>query len=122
MLCVLFLVGLCICVEQKHNNVYYILIFNIIFGAKQNMRATPIFFAFFLLFTLASLAVPIPLFPGSAITALIQTPISAISNYLTYIAAVANGLIYGIVVWVVFFFVDKKIEKSLSITSKKLTN
>ena len=84
------------------------------------MRATPIFFAFFLLFTLASLAVPIPLFPGSAVTAYIQTPVSAISEYLVYIAAIANGLIYGIVVWVVFFFVDKKLEKSLAMNSNDL--
>ncbi|MDG6223575.1 MAG: hypothetical protein QCH99_09995 [Candidatus Bathyarchaeota archaeon] len=85
------------------------------------MRATPIFLAFFLLFTLASLAVPIPLFPGSAITAYIQTPVSAISEYVTYIAAITNGLIYGIVVWVVFFFVDKKLEKSLSLNSKQIS-
>ena len=84
------------------------------------MRATPIFLAFFLLFTLASLAVPIPLFPGSAITAYIQTPIAAISEYMTYIAAITNGLIYGIVVWIVFFFVDKKLEKSLAMNSNEL--
>lgn len=84
------------------------------------MRATPIFFAFFLLFTLASLAVPIPLFPGSAITMLIQNPISAITEYLVYIAALTNGLIYGIVVWVVFFFVDKKLEKSIAMEPNKL--
>jgi hypothetical protein len=84
------------------------------------MRATPIFFAFFLLFTLASLAVPIPLFPGSAITVLIQNPISAITEYLVYIAALTNGLIYGIVVWVVFFFVDKKLEKSIAMEPNKL--
>ena len=84
------------------------------------MRATPIFFAFFLLFTLASLAVPIPLFPGSAITVLIQNPISAITEYLVYIAAITNGLIYGIVVWVVFFFVDRKLEKAIAMEPNKL--
>lgn len=84
------------------------------------MRATPVFFAFFLLFTLASLAVPIPLFPGSAITAYIQTPVSAISEYLVYIAAVSNGLIYGILVWVVFFFVDKKLEKAIAMNPEEL--
>jgi hypothetical protein len=84
------------------------------------MRATPVFFAFFLLFTLASLAVPIPLFPGSAITAYIQTPISAISEYIVYIAAISNGLIYGIVVWVVFFFVDRKLEKAIAMNPEEL--
>ena len=84
------------------------------------MRATPVFFAFFMLFTLASLAVPIPLFPGSAITAFIQTPISAITEYLVYIAAISNGLIYGIVVWVVFFFVDKKLEKAIAMDTKEV--
>jgi len=83
------------------------------------MRATSVFFAFFLLFTFASLGVPIPLFPGSAITAFIQNPISAISEYLVYIAAITNGLIYGIVVWVVFFFVDKKLEKAIAMDTKE---
>ena len=82
------------------------------------MRATPIFLAFFFLFTLASLAVPIPLFPGSAIIAYVQTPIAAISEYMAYIAAITNGLIYGMVVWVVFYFIDKKLDNSLSINSK----
>ena len=86
------------------------------------MRATPIFFAFFLVFTLASLAVPIPLFPGNVITEFIETPIAAIAEYMTYIAAITNGLIYGIVVWVVFFFVDKKLEKSMSMNSDKLSD
>ncbi|MCW4023301.1 MAG: hypothetical protein ACOWW1_05730 [archaeon] len=84
------------------------------------MNAPPIFFTFFLLFTLASLAVPIPLFPESAITMLIQNPLSEITEYLVYIAATTNGLIYGIVVWVIFFFVDKKLEKAIAMEPNEL--
>ncbi|MCW4016509.1 MAG: hypothetical protein NWF06_09080 [Candidatus Bathyarchaeota archaeon] len=79
------------------------------------MRATAIFLAFFMLFTAASLAVPIPLFPGNTINAVSTIP----SEYIEYLAALTNGLTYGFIVWTVFFLVDKKLEKSMSINSKK---
>ena len=74
------------------------------------MRATAIFFVFFLLFTSASIAVPIPLFPGNMISTLFGIPAS---EYTPYMEALANGLTYGFITWIVFFLVDKKIEKSL---------
>ncbi len=83
------------------------------------MRATPFFFAFFLLFTAASIAVPIPLFPGNMIATLFELPLS---DYMLYMEAITNGLTYGFVTWLVFFLVDKKLEKSMSINSKKLTH
>jgi len=83
------------------------------------MRATPIFFAFFLLFTAASIAVPIPLFPGNMVATLIGLPLS---YYMLYLEAITNGLTYGFVTWLVFFFVDKKLENSMSINSKKITH
>ena len=110
---------LCIYVEQKHNNVYYILRFNILIRGEQdkNMRAKPIFFLFFLFFTAASVAVPIPLFPGNLIATLFRLPFS---SYIFYVEAITNGITYGFVMWVVFFIVDKKLEKSMAIKSKKL--
>lgn len=81
---------------------------------NRNMRATAIFIVFFLLFTAASIAVPIPLFPGNMIPNLLQNSSSAI---LPYLEALTNGLTYGIIIWIVFFFVDRKLEKSLSADS-----
>ena len=82
------------------------------------MRATAIFAAFFLLFTSASIAVPIPLFPGNMISTLFGIPAS---EYMPYLEALTNGLTYGFITWIVFFLVDKKIEKSMSMDSKRMT-
>jgi hypothetical protein len=80
------------------------------------VRAKTIFFVFFILFIAASVAVPIPLFPGNMITALFRLPFS---SYMPYIEAITNGLTYGFFTWLVLFIVDKKLEKSMSITPKR---
>jgi hypothetical protein len=82
------------------------------------MRATAIFFVFFLLFTSASIAVPIPLFPGNMVPTLFG--ISA-SEYILYLEALTNGLTYAFITWIVFFLLARKIEKSMSIESERLT-
>jgi hypothetical protein len=81
------------------------------------MRATAIFAAFFLLFTSASIAVPIPLFPGNMISTLLGIPAS---EYLPYLEALTNGLTYGFITWLVFFLLARKIENSLSMDSKRM--
>jgi len=81
------------------------------------MRATAIFVAFFLLFTSASIAVPIPLFPGNMIPALLGMPPS---EYLPYLEALTNGLTYGFISWLVFLLLARKIEQSLSADSKRM--
>jgi len=81
------------------------------------MRATAIFVAFFLLFTCASIAVSVPMFPGNMISMWFRIPIS---EYTPYIEAVANGLLYGFITWIVFFFINRKIDKALSANSKEL--
>ena len=73
------------------------------------MRAAAIFVAFFLLFTCASIAVPVPMFPGNMISTWFRIPLS---EYTPYMEAVANGLLYGFITWIVFFFVNRRIEKS----------
>jgi len=82
------------------------------------MRATAIFVAFFLMFTSASIAVPIPLFPGNMISSLFGTPTS---EFMTYLEALTNGLTYGFITWLVFFVVDRKLEKSMSMNSEQIT-
>ena len=81
------------------------------------MRATAIFVAFFLLFTSASIAVPIPLFPGSMISTVFGIPTS---EFMTYLEALTNGLTYGFITWLVFFVVDRKLEKSMSMDSERI--
>ncbi len=75
------------------------------------MRAAAIFVAFFLLFTCASIAVPVPLFPGNMIPTWFRI---SLSDFAPYVEAVVNGLVYGFVTWMVFFLVDRKMDKSLS--------
>ncbi|HDQ06466.1 MAG TPA: hypothetical protein ENN36_07080 [Candidatus Bathyarchaeota archaeon] len=81
------------------------------------MRATAIFVAFFLLFTSASIAVPIPLFPGNVIPTLLRIPPS---EYIPYLEALTNGVTYGLISWIIFLLLVKKIEQSLSTESKTI--
>ena len=73
------------------------------------MRGGAVFLAFFLLFTLASMAVPVPLFPGSMIHALFGLPID---SYAPLISAITNGITYGLVVWLVFFLATRRLDES----------
>jgi len=73
------------------------------------MRGGAVFLAFFLLFTLASLAVPVPLFPGNIIHALTGLPVDA---YAPLVSALTNGVTYGLVVWLVFFVVTRRLDES----------
>lgn len=82
------------------------------------MKATAIFVVFFLLFTSASIAVPIPLFPGNMIPTLFGIPPS---EYIPYLEALTNGLTYGFISWVVFLLLARKIENSLSTDSRRIT-
>jgi len=73
------------------------------------MRGGAVFLAFFLLFTLASLAVPVPLFPGNAIPAFFSLPVD---TYAPLISAITNGVTYGLIVWLVFFVATRKLDES----------
>jgi hypothetical protein len=73
------------------------------------MRGGPIFLVFFVLFAVASYAVPVPLFPGSFV------PLLGIVNipgaYTPVVSAVVNGLVYGLIVWLVFILVSRRFEE-----------
>lgn len=83
------------------------------------MRAAAIFVAFFLLFTCASIAVPVPLFPGNMVPTWFGIPLS---DYTTYLEAVANGLLYGFITWTIFFVINRKMDKASFTDSKRLGN
>ncbi|MGC8939463.1 MAG: hypothetical protein ACP5KU_03055 [Candidatus Bathyarchaeia archaeon] len=71
------------------------------------MRGTAILLAFFLLFTLASLLIPSPMFPGNFFCTLIG---DAVSQYIVYLSAIFNGIFYGTIMWLVFLIVSRKFE------------
>jgi hypothetical protein len=80
------------------------------------VKAAPIFIAFFIMFTAASIAVPVPLFPGNLIASFLNIPFL---EYAIYIEAITNGITYGIVIWFVFYLIGKKLDNSVPLDSKK---
>ena len=83
------------------------------------MRGGPIFLAFFVLFAVASYAVPVPLFPGSFVPLLgiVNIPVA----YTSVVSAVVNGLVYGLIVWLVFILVSRRFEEPKVYAVKKKT-
>jgi len=75
------------------------------------MKDSPIFVAFFVFFTLATILVPVPMFPGNMIYIWFGIPAM---SYAFYISAIINGITYGLVVWIVYVLASKMIEKSTS--------
>jgi uncharacterized membrane protein len=71
------------------------------------MRGTIILIVFFLMFTVASLLIPSPMFPGTFFCTLIG---QAASEYSTYLSAVFNGLFYGVILWIVFTVISRRLE------------
>jgi len=71
------------------------------------MRGVIILVVFFLMFTVASLLIPSPMFPGNFFWALFgQTA----SEYTEYLSAVFNGLFYGVILWIVFTVISRRLE------------
>jgi hypothetical protein len=75
------------------------------------MRGGAIFLVFFIFFTLATLAVPIPLFPGNMVHPAFNLLSIPFSFYTPLLDAVANGLLYGFIVWIVFVLICRKLEE-----------
>jgi len=73
------------------------------------MRGGAIFLEFFVLFTVASYAVPVPLFPSNLV--LLLGSISLPTAYAPLASAVVNGLVCGFVVWLVFVLVSRRFEE-----------
>jgi hypothetical protein len=71
------------------------------------MRGALIMTVFFLLFTFASLLIPTPMFPGNFFCTLIG---ESVGEYTEYLSAVFNGVFYGVILWLVFVVVARKLE------------
>ena len=79
------------------------------------MRGGAIFLAFFVVFSVASYAVPdVRLFPGSDFPSWFAVPIA----YARLTGSVVNGIVYGCVVWLVFVLVSRKFEEPKVATTK----
>jgi hypothetical protein len=72
------------------------------------MRGTLILAVFFLVFMIASLLIPAPLFPGTYFCTIIG---GAATAYIEYISAFFNGLFYGAILWLVFTLISRRLEK-----------
>jgi len=79
------------------------------------MRGGAIFLAFFVLFTIASYAVPVPMFPGNLVSVLVVT---LPTEYAPFVSAVVNGVVYGFVIWLVFVLVSRRFEEPKVTTIK----
>jgi hypothetical protein len=63
--------------------------------------------AFFSLFAVASLLIPVPMFPGSWFCSLIG---QGVQEYVGVLSAVFNGLFYGAILWLIFIGISRKLE------------
>lgn len=72
------------------------------------MKGAIILVVFFVLFTGMSLLIPSPLFPGNVFCTLIG---GAAVRYRTYVSAFFNGVLYSVVLWVVFMSISRRLER-----------
>ena len=59
------------------------------------------------MFTAASLLIPHPMFPGSLLYMMIG---EVMSGYAEYLGAVLNGVFYGVILWLVFVTISRRLE------------
>jgi hypothetical protein len=64
--------------------------------------------AFFSLFAAASLLIPVPMFPSSWFCAAIG---QGVQDYVGVLSAMFNGLFYGVLLWLLFIGISRKLEE-----------
>jgi hypothetical protein len=67
-----------------------------------------IIITFFSIFTIASLLIPIPLFPGSWFCSVIG---QGIQGYVSILSALFNGIFYGSILWLIFIGISRKLTE-----------
>jgi hypothetical protein len=77
-------------------------------NGRSVMRGTIILVVFFLMFTAAYLLIPSPMFPGNVACTLIG---GVVSEYTVYVSAFFNGVLYGIVLWLVFIAITRRLTQ-----------
>lgn len=78
------------------------------------MKGKIFFLQFFILFTLASLAIPVPMFPGSMILTWFRVPLGFTSSSL--LSAIVNGAVYGFIIWLVSGLAFKALSMGSSVS------
>jgi hypothetical protein len=71
------------------------------------VRGALILLVFFSMFTVASLLVPYPMFPGNLLCVMIG---KVTSEYAGYLGGVLNGVFYGAILWLVFVAISRRLE------------
>ena len=66
-----------------------------------------LFLLFFAIFAIISIVIPTPIFPGNWFCFLIG---QNIQNYTTFLSALFNGLFYGLVIYLVFVIMARKVN------------
>jgi hypothetical protein len=72
------------------------------------MKALNILLAFFVLFATAAILIPAPMFPGNWFCALLG---EGIVEYVRVLSAIFNGAFYGLILWLVFLGIGKKLAE-----------
>jgi len=72
------------------------------------MKSGYILLAFFSIFAIASIIIPLPMFPGSWFCALFG---ERIQDYVQVLSAVFNGAFYGGILWLMFVGIGKKLAQ-----------
>lgn len=62
---------------------------------------------FFLMFAIASMLIPLPMFPGNVFCKLLGVT----SEYFKYLSAIFNGAFYGITLGLIFIAISKKLVR-----------
>ena len=70
------------------------------------MKGLTILLAFFSLIAIASILIPVPMFPGSWFCALLG---ASVQEYVGVLSAVFNGAFYGVLLWLMFVGIGKKL-------------
>jgi hypothetical protein len=71
------------------------------------VRGVLILIVFFSMFTAASLLIPSPMFPGNLFCTLIG---EIMNDYAKFLSAVFNGVFYGVILWLVFVVISRRLE------------
>jgi len=72
------------------------------------LKGLTILLAFFSLFAIASILIPVPMFPGSWFCVLLG---ERIQEYVNVLSAVFNGAFYGVILWLMFVGIGKKLAE-----------
>ena len=70
------------------------------------MKGLYILLAFFSLIAVASLLIPVPMFPGTGFCSLLG---DVALNYVSVLSAVFNGAFYGVILWLMFVGLGRKL-------------